>query len=174
MNVSSSYWYPICFLTSGILLISGTLLNTNLSILAAVIMFLIWDIAFISTAGNFTGRNANFTIQQVVQARSYISYFIPFYGLLVGLLFTAETEKRVFFLELCSKAEIPVLLLFTPFCLASIVILLFPLRVSEDVEGVRLTPAIQTLMISNFFIEKCVVFIFSHCIIRLLVAWIVS
>ncbi len=79
MNFFSSYWYPICFLISGILLLFGAYLHANLLICSlAVAMFAIWDIWFILSSDSFTGRDANFTIQQVVQARSYISYFIPF------------------------------------------------------------------------------------------------
>lgn len=169
MYLAESYWYPICFFISGLLLLSGALFQTELTLYVALLLFLAWDIRFASDPENFQGRSAEYTIQQVVQARSYISYFIPFYGILLGFFLMKSNLEREEFLAFISNANIELWWLIAPFFISTVVILLFPIRFT--LENKKLTPSIMMLMICNFFAEKCAIFIFSHFVLRVLVAW---
>lgn len=158
--------YPLCFLTSALLLFLGYHYETEVTVFFAVVLFVVWDALFVLDSQSYTGRDATFTIQQVVQARSYISYFIPFYGIMFGILLS-DAGKLKYFSEILVKTSISPAFLLMPFVVAIIVMLLFPLQVSTDPEGKELTSSIKWLFVCNFFGQKLALFLFAHSFLRI-------
>ncbi len=161
----SGWTYPIAFVLSLAALLLGGVYETNIFAYLAIMAFFIWDLYYIVRPDFFSGRDANQLISQVITARTYISYFIPIYGIILSLLFTMKSEQLTAFINMMSRSGIYPALLLAPFLLSAIALLLFPVQMT-DRQTNEPTKALKALFIMCFFFEKVIVFVFAHIVFR--------
>ena len=159
----------ICYAIVFTLIVVGTLIKTNATAYLGVLIFLLWDVSYYFSKSGFEGRNVSDLSNQIFAARQYISYFLPFYGVLFGILFTLESESRQSFFTLASSAGISVWILVSPFLLSAIPIMFFPIQTHQDsaTDGSP-TSSLKGLFVLNVFCQKVSIFIFVHVLFRIL------
>ena len=116
-------WNLAAYGLSLILLVLGILLRTNLTVIVALLLFVVWDVAYLWSQSAMLGRTVEVALQQTQNIREHISYFLAFYGVLFAIILTQSSERQSQFLEVCSGAGVPLYLLALPFLLASILLL---------------------------------------------------
>ena len=160
-------WNLGVYVSAAVLLVLGALLGTNLTALVAIAIFLAWDVAFALSPSSFTGRSIDAAQQQVQNAREHISYFLAFYGVLFGVLFTQESGRQQEFLALCRASGISLTLLVLPLVLATVPLLFVPIRVSSP-RGDEPSSALKVLLVLCGFMQKTAIFLFIHVVLRIL------
>lgn len=117
----------------------------------------------------FYKRTCDNLSTQIQNQRTHLSYFLPFYGILFGILFTINREQQVRFLNLCNDASVPIFMLVIPLVLASIPILFVPTQIlnkdNEEISG-----SLKALFVLGSLFQKISIFIFVHTVLRLLSA----
>ena len=160
-------WNLAIYLSAATLLALGVLAGTNITAMAAVGIFLLWDVAFAMSSSSFSGRSVEDAQQQVQNAREHISYFLAFYGVLFGVLFTQESQRQLQFLELCRASGVSITLLVIPLLLATIPLLFVPIRVSAPDRN-EPSSALKALLAFIAFMQKSAIFLFVHVVLRIL------
>ena len=161
---SSSFYFPACFAVSAMLMWGGISYGSHLFLIGAILFFAVIDFGFRQSDPNYEGRDENFLIQQIVQTRSYLSYFLPIYGVTFGILLS-DKQRFDFFEGLIKKSHLNLFMVLLPFILSILVMLFFPVRVMKNAQTKELTPAIKTLFVFNSFIEKTVLFTFLYVVL---------
>ncbi len=159
-------WNLAAYGLSLILLVLGILLRTNLTVIVALLLFVVWDVAYLWSQSAMLGRTVEVALQQTQNIREHISYFLAFYGVLFAIILTQSSERQSQFLEVCAGAGVPLYLLALPFLLASILLLFFPIQLTKnnsDEPSVSLT----ALVALSAFFQKVCIFVFVHSILRI-------
>ena len=125
-------WNLAIYLSAATLLALGVLLGTNVTAVVAIAVFLLWDATYAISSSSFSGRTIEDAQQQIQNTREHISYFLAFYGVLFGVLFTQQSDRQQQFLELCQGAGVSLALLVIPLLLAAVPLLFVPIRVSRQ------------------------------------------
>jgi hypothetical protein len=162
-----SAWNLAIYVSAAALLALGTVLGTNITAFVAVAIFLLWDVTYALSSSSFSGRSVDAALQQVQNAREHISYFLAFYGVLFGVLFTQESVRQREFLELCRASGVSMLLLVIPLLLATVPLLFVPIRVSSP-QGNEPSSALKVLLVMSAFMQKSAIFLFVHVVLRIL------
>jgi hypothetical protein len=160
-------WNLSLYFGAALLLAAGALLETNLTALVALLAFLAWDVGFACSAAAFAGRSVEDVQLQVQNAREHLSYFLAFYGVLFGVLFTQSPERQREFLQLCEAAGISPTLLVVPLLLATVPLLFVPIRVTAPHQAGP-SPALKALLVLNASLQKSAIFLFVHVVLRVL------
>jgi hypothetical protein len=160
-------WNLAIYLSAAALLALGVLLGTNVTAAIAVAVFLLWDVAFVMSSSSLSGRSIQDTQQQVQNAREHISYFLAFYGVLFGVLFTQDSERQHQFLELCRGAGVSLTLLVIPLLLATVPLLFVPIRLPPP-NGQEPSLSLKVLLVFTAFMQKSAIFLFIHVVLRML------
>ena len=160
-------WNLAIYLSAGALLALGVLFKTNLTAVVAIAVFMLWDVAFALSPSSFSGRSIEDTQQQVQNTREHISYFLAFYGVLFGVLFTQESERQHQFLELCRSSGVSLPLLVIPLLCATVPLLFVPIRVSPPCSQ-EPSYSLKVLLVLTAFMQKAAIFLFIHVVLRIL------
>jgi len=160
-------WNIAAYGLTAALLVTGIVLRTNVTALIAVLVFLFWDIAYLSSKTSMRGRSIDAALQQTQNIREHISYFLAFYGVLFAVLFTQPSERQAQFLQICNDAGIPMTLLVLPFLFALIPLLFFPIQPGRD-DGREASSALKALVSLSAFFQKVSIFLFAHVVLRIL------
>ena len=110
------------------LLYLGVWWETEVTLWIAVALFFVWDVGYARNSRSFAGRDIDNLLSQVNTARLHMSYFLPFYGVLLGILFTLDVAEQQRFYALLAKADLTMGLLMLPLVIASLGILFIPIR----------------------------------------------
>lgn len=150
----------------------GTLLKTNIPLVVQLVLFVLWDYGYFHNRQSITGRPPLATVEHVGLVTTWLSYFVPFYGILFGILFVADTARQKEFLLLCQEAGVPVWLLLIPFMFAALTSIFIPvqLAVKKQENDEEVTSALKSLFCTKIFFSQITIFVFTHCILRLVVA----
>ena len=160
-------WNLAAYVLSFLLLVLGAILQTNLTAIAAVALFLAWDVSYLLSKASMQGRTIEGALQQTQNIREHISYFLAFYGVLFAVLFTQPAERQSHFLEVCRQSGIPIPLLVVPFILALIPILFFPIQLAKR-NSDRASGSLKALVSLSAFFQKVSIFLFAHTVLRIL------
>ncbi len=156
-----------------VLLYAGVALETEVTMWLTVGLFVVWDLLYVKDERSFEGRDVRNLLEQVNVARLHMSYFLPFYGVLLGILFTLDAPQQQLFFNLLASADISMGLLMLPLVVASLGILFIPIRlVRTDSDAARLektaSNALKALLGAAAFFQQASIFIFLHVILRIL------
>ena len=160
-------WNLSIYLLAAALLALGVLLGTNITAVVAIAVFLLWDATYAMSSSSFSGRTIEDAQQQIQNTREHISYFLAFYGVLFGVLFTQQSERQRQFLELCQGAGVSLALLVIPLLLAAVPLLFVPIRVSPP-NSQEPSLALKVLLVFTAFMQKSAIFLFVHVVLRIL------
>ncbi len=159
-------WNLAAYGLSLILLVLGILLRTNLTVIVALLLFVVWDVAYLWSQSAMLGRTVEVALQQTQNIREHISYFLAFYGVLFAIILTQSSERQSQFLEVCAGAGVPLYLLALPFLLASILLLFFPIQLTKN-NSDEPTDSLTALVALSAFFQKVCIFVFVHSILRI-------
>ena len=162
-------WNLAIYAAAGILLVASVLLKTNLTAVLALGIFIAWDVAYVFSATSFRGRTIDDAQQQVQNVREHMSYFLAFYGVLFGVLFTQGPDRQLQFVELCRAAGVPVALLVLPMVLGVLPLLFVPIRVAAA-DGHQPSLALKAVLAMTAFLQKSAIYLFLHVTLRILSA----
>ena len=115
-----------------LLLCGGVWFETNLTVILAITLFIVWDIGYFLTVTSIHGRTIESALQQIQNIREHISYFLAFYGVLFAILFTQSIEKQTQFLKVCNEISLGLFIVVLPFVLAIIPILFVPIQLARS------------------------------------------
>ena len=160
-------WNLAIYLSAAALLALGVLYGTNITAVVGIAVFLLWDVAFALSPSSFSGRSIEDAQQQIQNTREHISYFLAFYGVLFGVLFTQESERQQQFLELCRGSGVSLTLLVIPLLLATVPLLFVPIRLSAP-NGQGPSLSLKVLLVFTAFMQKSAIFLFIHVVLRIL------
>lgn len=160
-------WNLAVYLSAAALLALGAIFETNVTAAVAIAVFLLWDAAFALSPSSFSGRSIEDAQQQIQNTREHISYFLAFYGVLFGVLFTQEPERQQQFLELCRSSGVPLTLLVIPLLLATVPLLFVPIRLSTP-NSQEPSSSLKVLLVFSAFMQKSAIFLFIHVVLRIL------
>jgi hypothetical protein len=155
------------YLASFGLLLAGMHWHTNLTIWVALALYLIWDIGFVLSRRAFTGRNIENILSQATLARTLVSYFLPFYGVLFGVLFVSDSAQQVKYIHFLDRAGVSPALLIAPFLIAGVGSLFIPIQISDTGSG-EPSRSLKSLFFTSVFLEKLAIFMFVHIVLRML------
>jgi len=167
MTIFEKPWNLALYALSLALLALGPLLRTNWTAAAAVAAFLAWDAAYFRAGDSMHGRTVDLALQQAQNMREHLSYFLAFYGVLAGVLFTQPAVNQARFLAAADRAGIGTPLLVLPFLLASTAILFVPIQ-PADVDTGQPSAALKALVTASALLQKTSIFLFVHSALRLL------
>lgn len=168
-NIYKSPFNIGIYLLSTLLLFFGYIFSSDVYAAIAIAIFFIWDYGYLKSKTGFNNRNFNELSKQIVNVRKYLSYFLPFYSVLFGILLAINSENRVRFFSLCYTAGIPTWLLVIPFIIASVSILFVPIQLSEE-DGQLPTQSLKALFIFSVFSQQISTYLFVHILLRILAA----
>ena len=143
-------------------LIAAPYWQTNLAVFAMAFLFAVWDLWFVFHTDSFAGRDTKSILEHARDAETLMSYFIGFYAVVFGVVFT-EADNRKAFLLASTQAHVPLAYVGAPLVLACIPMLFIP--VQFDAAGI--SKGVKALMFINIYFEKIVVFTFVHDILRI-------
>ena len=83
----------------------------------------------------------------------------------MGLLLTMKNEQLTVLVKLIADSGLRLELLVLPFLLSTVALLLFPVQMTNNQTN-EPTKALKALFISCFFLEKVIIFIFAHIVLR--------
>jgi len=158
--------YLIAYLIVALLLFSPIIFPSNIPAIIGVLFFIFWDITYYRNPDSFSGRDENQLIQQVITSRTYVSYFIPIYGIVIGAIFALENVSREKAIEVLNNAGIPLWFFITPFLLSTLDLLLFPVQMTYK-KSKKPTEALKSLFLLCFLFEKTIIFLFSFIVVRI-------
>lgn len=164
-----SAWNLAIYGAAGLLLAAGVLLETNVTAVLALGVFVAWDVAYVISGTSFRGRTIEDAQQQVQNVREHMSYFLAFYGVLFGVLFTQGPDRQAQFLELCRAAGVSTVLLVLPMVLAVLPLLFVPIRVAAA-DGHQPSLALKSVLAMTAFLQKTSIYLFLHVTLRILSA----
>lgn len=164
-----SAWNLAIYAAAGLLLAAGVLLETNITALLALGIFIAWDVAYMLSATSFRGRTIEDAQQQVQNVREHMSYFLAFYGVLFGVLFTQDPVHQSQFIELCRAAGVSIALLVLPMVLAVLPLLFVPIRVAAA-DGHHPSLALKAVLAMTAYLQKSAIYLFLHVTLRILSA----
>lgn len=157
------------YILTAVNLLLGTLIGTNITVIIQLGMFLLWDYGYFRKKQSLKGRSPGTTVEHVGLLTTWVSYFVPFYGILFGLLFVTNPTKQNEFLELCKGAGIPIWLLLVPFVFASLAAIFVPIQIATHRgETEQISSALKSLFCIKVFFSQTTIFVFVHCMLRLL------
>jgi hypothetical protein len=163
-----SGWNLAIYFSAATLLVLGVVLQTNVTAIVAIVLFLVWDVAFVVSPSSFYGRSIEDAQQQIQNTREHISYLLAFYGVLFGVLFTQESARQQEFLEMCRNSGVPLSLLVMPLVFAAVPLLFVPIRASAPDDSLKPSSSLKALFALTAFMQKCAIFVFIHVALRIL------
>ena len=126
------------------------------------VIFFAWDVAFLA----WSSEDSNTAMNRSNAIGTLLSYFLPFYGLLFGLFFVLEADKRKGFLTLCSRADLPLWFLLGPFVISAVTLLFVPVAV-VDPRTKKVSSAFKCMIFIVGYAQKCAITLFAYSILRI-------
>lgn len=170
----STPWVLAAYFVAGLSILSGYFQN-YLGLTLGLLFLLIWDVTFSLTKSSFQGRGNNATNDSVTRARTYISWYIGVYGIVIGLALTKTNElgKFSFALEFSS---IPAWLIALPMGLSILSMLFIPIRLDierKESEGEEAPPncAQRSLFFFVVYSQKVILILIGHIGLRIMSGW---
>ncbi len=163
------YYLPynvVVYATAAVALVIGACTGSLLPLFIQCFMFFLWDMSFVLGAWPLDEEPVNVAVTRSITIRTLTSYFFPLYGILFGLLFVIEHAKQTAFLNLCSRAGVPMPLLLMPFALSSVNLLFIPVAVSRKGKD-HVSPAFRGMLFVVTLCQQCSVIVFAHCVLRI-------
>lgn len=157
----------VAYLVCAITFLGAFFTNSHIFLYIATVVYIVWDLVFVCSSSSFEEREPQTILDQINTAKTLISYFIPFYGVLLGILLTAEEDKRLMFVKLMHLAGVNQFLLIAPFLISSLSLLLIPIYKKDRDRNVA-SPALRIVFFITFLSQKLTILIFAYCIIRLI------
>ena len=150
-----------------LLLCGGVWFETNLTVVIAIVLFIIWDGGYFLMVTSLKGRTIELALQQIQNIREHISYFLAFYGVLFAILFTQSMEKQIQFLKVCNEINLGLFIIALPFVLAIIPILFVPIQLARS-SSEEPSDALKALVVISALFQKVSIFLFVHIVLRIL------
>ena len=157
----------LLYLVILLLLCGGVWLETNITVIFAVLLFVAWDVGYFLSTTSIKGRTIELALQQIQNIREHISYFLGFYGVLFAILFTQSIEKQTQFLNVCNEIQLGLFLVVLPFVLAIVPILFVPIQLARG-SSEEPSDALKALVVVSALFQKISIFLFVHIILRIL------
>ena len=158
------------YLAAIVALAAGVAWKTTWPVVSVCLLFFVWDTAYLSSKQHFSGRTIQTIFTDIDAARTQISFFLPFYGVLFGILFTLEPVKQRSFAALLADANVSAALLAVPFVLASVGMLFVPIQASVAHGEERPTRAMSVLFWISSISQKVSILLFLHVALSILLA----
>jgi hypothetical protein len=150
-----------------LLLCGGVWFETNLTVVIAIVLFIIWDGGYFLKVTSLKGRTIELALQQIQNIREHISYFLAFYGVLFAILFTQSMEKQIQFLKVSNEINLGLFIIALPFVLAIIPILFVPIQLARS-SSEEPSDALKALVVISALFQKVSIFLFVHIVLRIL------
>jgi len=159
------------YLTGAVAVFAGAFHNYYLLVLG-MLALMIWDLLYVFDEGSFHGRSASSTNESVTRARTYISWYIGMYGVIMGLALT-RTEGSNMLETLLANAQIPNWLVGLPLILSIVSMLFIPIQVggSGKQEIDQPNVALKSLFFFVIYLQKVILILIGHMGLRVLFSW---
>lgn len=159
------------YATAFIAVVFGAWYGSIIILLLQCGIFLVWDVAFVIWGGILHTEDPDTAITRRGVIGTFLSYFLPFYSVLFGLLFVLEADKQKNFLDLCSRAHLPLSVLLGPFVISAVTLLFVPVAV-VDPETKKVSSAFKSVIFIAGYAQKCAIILFAYSILR--IAYVLS
>jgi len=136
-----------------------------------LILFFLWDLFYVLDDKSFTGRTSQLINDSVTRARTYISWYIGLYGIIIGFSLNQSKDSSPFAMALDSSA-IPFWALSLPLIFSIISMLFIPIQISSD-ESIGDNPSLSLKCLFFFviYIQKVILILIGYFGFRILVNW---
>ena len=156
----------LLYLLIFLLLLGGVYFETNITLIPAFLLFIVWDTGYFFIAEAIKGRTVELALQQIHNIREHISYFLAFYSVLFAILFTQSTEKQIQFVKICNEINLGLFIVVLPFVLAIIPILFVPIQLARG-NSDEPSDALKALVVLSALFQKISIFLFVHIVLRI-------
>ena len=165
----------VLFLLSAAVLASALFVRNDTPLWLLLGVYLLWDVSFVASPSSWTGRSPEYANNGVTLARTYMSWYLAFFGVLLGFFFAQPAEVRMAFVGLTDTAQVSLYVLVLPFVLSSIAMLFIPIQLwSEDPPAAAnaatssITVSLKWLFLVNVFCQKASLVVFAYASLRIL------
>ena len=173
-SLYSKAWVLIAYALTASFLSLGMLVGGRFWYAAGLILFLIWDIGWLTADKSVRDRSAKETLDSSTRARTYMSWFLGVYGAVLAIfLFRSTDADRSNFFNLCIAANIDPIIFVLPFALTGLVLLFFPVALGEgdsssDLDQRKPSTANISVLMLNAWAQKVTTYSFLYAVLRLL------
>tara|TARA_B100002049_G_C16037766_1_gene357514 strand:+ start:215 stop:694 length:480 start_codon:yes stop_codon:yes gene_type:complete len=130
----------------------------------------IWDALYATKDSFFSGRTAEATNEAVTRARTYLSWYIGLYGVIIGLA-VARSEKMGSFIAALDKSGTPIELIGLPLVLSIFSMLFIPIQIGKSADDATPNTALRTLFFIVVYLQKVILILIAHIGLRVTAAW---
>ena len=161
----------VAYLIGAITIFSGIYHSDVVLVLGLTCLF-VWDWLYLRHPKSFIGRTVDGTNDSVTRARTYISWFIGLYGVIIGIALT-QGDGATRLSEVLENSGTPVWLVALPLILSLVSMLFVPLQLSSDQDDGNETPnsALKSLFFLVIYLQKAVLILIGNIGLRVLSAW---
>jgi len=148
------------------------LYQNDVVLVACLLILLVWDFLYYCNPESFKGRSVTGTNESVTRARTYISWFIGLYGVIIGIVLSSGDEAGLLASALENSAT-PIWLFALPLVLSIVAMLFIPLQVSGLSEEQQQIPntALKLLFFLVVYLQKIVLILIGNIGLRILAGW---
>lgn len=151
-------------------IISGSF-NSYIPLIISLLILFIWDVLYIVDKDSFKGRTLSGINDSVTRARTYISWYIGLYGVIIGLTLTKSNEMSQFATAL-SNSNTPVWVVALPLLLSIISMLFIPIQIGDQPKGQeKPNIALKSLFFAVVFLQKIILILIGNTAVRVMTAW---
>jgi len=148
-------------------------LNSYIILTICLLLLLIWDLIYVFHKNSFEGRTVQETNDSVTRARTYVSWYLGIYSVVIGLIFTSTSNMLEIFKLVLNNSQISVFFISLPLLISLVSMLFVPISLSYKNEyGIKKpNTALKLLFLMVVFSQKSILILIGHIGVRIVNAW---
>lgn len=170
-NLFKGPFILIAYLAGSLSIFSGAY-PSDVVLVSGLAILLIWDVLYIFHPESFTGRTIENTNESVTRARTYISWFIGLYGVVIGIVLS-QGDGTSHLATALERSGTPTWLVALPLLLALVSMLFVPLQLSGKSDDAQQRPnaALKLLFFLVVYLQKVILILIGNIGLRVMSAW---
>lgn len=156
----------------GALSIASGAFPSDVVLVLGLLALFVWDLLYFRHSESFKGRSIESTNESVTRARTYISWFIGLYGVIIGIALS-QGDAAVHLTSALERAGTPTWLVALPIVLSIVAMLFVPLQLSAESGSEAESPntALRLLFFLVVYLQKVVLILVGNMGVRVMGAW---
>lgn len=162
----------IAYLAGSLSIFSGYY-HSDVVLVSGLAILLIWDMLYMCHPESFKGRTIERTNESVTRARTYISWFIGLYGVVIGIVLS-QGDGAGYLSAALERSDTPTWLVALPLLLSLVAMLFVPLQLSGKADDAHHKPnaALKLLFFLVVYLQKVILILIGNIGLRVMSAWI--
>jgi len=170
-NVFKGPFILLAYLIGAISIASGAFSNDVVLVLG-LLALLVWDLLYVRHPESFKGRSIESTNESVTRARTYISWFIGLYGVLIGIGLS-QGDAAIQLSAALERSGTPTWVVALPIVLSVVSMLFVPVQLSAESGSEPESPntALKMLFFLVVYLQKVVLILIGNLGVRVMGSW---